>query len=309
MAFSLAISNPLNEIDMKRILARIKMGTQEWAKREKNCMLGCKHNCLYCYAKRMIVRFGNTTYESWGSPKIKWQNIRKHFTKITRAGAQAYDVMFPTSHDIFPNEGEDPETQYYTACCTFLKHLLEAGNSVLITSKPHADVIRQLTEDLNQYRDQLAFRFTIGSQYDHTLKLFEPDAPSLQERIKSLMIAKSRGFATTVSVEPLLTNDPIDLVNQLDCILPPPDLVKDVGTIWIGFLKTQYIPTSLRVGEIRDLLKTFSRFQTFEQFYPIYETLYDHPRIRWKESITKMMIRRNIAVKGLTDRYLVPTEI
>jgi DNA repair photolyase len=32
-------------------------GTKEWADKTVNCCTGCSHDCLYCYAKGMAVRF------------------------------------------------------------------------------------------------------------------------------------------------------------------------------------------------------------------------------------------------------------
>ena len=32
-------------------------GVEEWAKHSANCFYGCSHDCQYCYAKSMAVRF------------------------------------------------------------------------------------------------------------------------------------------------------------------------------------------------------------------------------------------------------------
>ena len=32
-------------------------GTQEWSVKTVNCTTGCSHDCRYCYAKGMAVRF------------------------------------------------------------------------------------------------------------------------------------------------------------------------------------------------------------------------------------------------------------
>ena len=32
-------------------------GTQEWSVKTVNCCTGCSHDCRYCYAKGMAVRF------------------------------------------------------------------------------------------------------------------------------------------------------------------------------------------------------------------------------------------------------------
>ncbi len=37
----------------------------------------------------------------------------------------------------------------------------------------------------------------------------------------------------------------------------------------------------------------------FEYVYQYYKELYNYPKIKWKESILKMMIKNNIIVKGI----------
>ena len=43
-------------------------GTKEWASHNVNCYNGCCHNCLYCYARWMALRFGRMTAEQWARP-------------------------------------------------------------------------------------------------------------------------------------------------------------------------------------------------------------------------------------------------
>ena len=43
------------------MVARIVKGTLEWACRTFNICLGCKHDCWYCYAKSIAIRFGRAT--------------------------------------------------------------------------------------------------------------------------------------------------------------------------------------------------------------------------------------------------------
>ena len=47
---------------MKRKSHKIKnQGTQEWSVKTINCCTGCSHDCRYCYAKGMAVRFKQVT--------------------------------------------------------------------------------------------------------------------------------------------------------------------------------------------------------------------------------------------------------
>jgi DNA repair photolyase len=42
-------------------------GTQEWAASNVNIQDGCEHDCRYCYAKTMAIRFKRATAKSWST--------------------------------------------------------------------------------------------------------------------------------------------------------------------------------------------------------------------------------------------------
>ena len=69
-------------------------GVGEWAKHSVNIQDGCEHDCRYCYAKTMAIRFKRATAASWGKPRLRQHDVDRGFTK--RAGR----IMFPTAHDI-----------------------------------------------------------------------------------------------------------------------------------------------------------------------------------------------------------------
>ncbi len=51
-------------------------GTEEWAESNINIADGCQHDCKYCYAKEMAIRFKRHTVESWKDSKLKEKNIK-----------------------------------------------------------------------------------------------------------------------------------------------------------------------------------------------------------------------------------------
>ncbi|MBD3339678.1 MAG: hypothetical protein GF353_11255 [Candidatus Lokiarchaeota archaeon] len=291
----LVLSKPLNEAQKDELVNRLKMGTREWAKREINCIKGCRNYCLYCYAKGMAKHFQRCTEDTWQEMEINWKNVNKGYGKSRRQSTAAHDVMFPTSHDIFADE------PYYSACRTVLEKLLTAGNTVLITIKPSLGVVTKLIKDLKMYREQITFRFTIGSCDSEVLKLLETNAPSFEERLASLKYATEKGFHSSISAEPLLDETPHALIKKIEPQMSSLDYEKDRGTIWIGLLKKQYVPRALRTGEVKDYMNRVKKRLTFEHVYSYYEDFYKHPRVRWKESIVKLMIKRDIKVRALSD--------
>jgi len=248
-------------------------GTKEWAASNVNIQIGCSHGCLYCYAMASAVRFGRADPGDWTTERIQESLAAKNFGK--RKGT----IMFPTTHDITP-----ANLEYSVA---ILKRMLEPGNSVLIVSKPHIDCISRLCGELWDWKDQVLFRFTIGSMNEATLKFWEPGAPSFEERMFSLRHAHDSGFATSVSMEPLLELHEDQVVWTVDMLA---EYVTDA--IWIG--KANRLTERLkRNGHVRsDIMGAASALlasQTDARILALYERLKDHPKVKWKESIKSVV--------------------
>jgi len=192
-------------------------GTKEWADSNVNIFHGCSNDCIYCYAKKMAIRFGRKTRETWKFMELNEKAFDKGYGK--RKGR----IMFPTSHDI------TFETLIF--CLIALKKMLLAGNEVLITSKPDPKCILRICEDLKEWKEQIQFRFTITSKDNLILKRYEPSAPLYEDRMASLQLAYYKGFKTSVSMEPFLDKDPIPLIKKLAPFV--------TETIWVGKLNYQ----------------------------------------------------------------------
>jgi DNA repair photolyase len=247
---------------------KINSGTREWAEKTVNCSTGCSHDCVYCYAKFMALRFGQVKEGQWSTERIRQHDvIRKHPKYHGR-------VMFPSSHDITPTN--------LSECLQVLENLLVAGNDVLVVSKPHLDSIRAICQQFEGYKDKILFRFTIGAQDDRLLSLFESNAPGYQERKAALKYAYENGFQTSVSVEPML--DPANIDNLIADLLP---FVTDA--IWIG--KMNYLRRLYnKVGpEVQAALKIIEDDQTDEKIRAIYARHRHNPKIKWKKGIKKIV--------------------
>ncbi|HUW10823.1 MAG TPA: hypothetical protein VM537_13910, partial [Anaerolineae bacterium] len=48
-----------------------RTGTKEWSDSSANVSVGCSNNCLYCYAKAMMVRIGRKTPSTWPVEELK----------------------------------------------------------------------------------------------------------------------------------------------------------------------------------------------------------------------------------------------
>lgn len=244
-------------------------GTKEWAAHSHNITNGCEHGCVYCYARTGAIRRGLRTPENWTSPeplpnKVKWSR-----------GLKAGTIMFPTQHDITPTNVDD--------AVKTLRGMLSAGNDVLIVSKPHLNVITRLCLDLDEWKDHILFRFSIGSMNEDTLRLWEPGAPSFEERLDSLVAAYTRGFDTSVSMEPLLETDEDKIVELVNLLA---DYVTD--SIWLGKankLVERLIENGYDTPEYKEAAELLLASQTNERVKALYERLKDHPKAKWKDSI------------------------
>ena len=164
------------------------------------------------------------------------------------------------------------------------EELLSVGNQVLIVSKPKPTCIKRLCEELTPYKGSIVFRFSIGSADNRTLRFWEPNAPSLAERIASLRHAREEGFATSVSCEPMLDGD---IGAVISAVRP---YVSD--SIWLGKINRlrQIIlfncpgdNTTLRRAESLMALQSDSNIQS------LYKRFHRDPHIKWKDSIKRIV--------------------
>lgn len=247
-----------------------KFGTKEWAEVNKNILIGCPHLCKYCFSKYDAVkRFKRVKEEDWANCKLNEKAFNEKPKKIKGR------IMFPTTHDLPFN--------YYTEIRDYLEKWLEVGNDILIVSKPSYKTILNLCLDLRDYKDQIVFRFTIGSTNNDTLRFWEPGAPLFAERLHALEHAYEAGFKTSVSCEPFLDDSICEMVDVLYPYI--------TNSIWIGimnFINQRVDTTSWTEGEMK-FRKTLDEIyaQGFIDF--LYTCFQDNPKVRWKDSIKKML--------------------
>ncbi len=230
----------------------------QWTHATYNIMqsnYACKNDCVYCYVKPMNIRFGrdiedieeffrvadNKVSKKWGNPKIQMR------------------YMFPSTHDIFPEMVDD----YITVA----KNIMGAGHSLLCVTKPRLDCIKRLCTQLSDYKTKLTFRFTIGSDDNTILKLWEPNAPLFEERVSALKYAYNKGYTTSVSLEPFLS-DPVSTINKIKPYINE--------HMWIGTMNYMASMDAIndtekeRVNNLympQNLLKLVTKLRTFDNVY------------------------------------------
>jgi len=260
---------------------KITSGTKEWADHNVNCITGCYNNCRYCYAKIMAKRFGRNTHDNWKNMEVREDVVCKSFRKLSGR------VMFPSSHDIFDI------SPFKEACFTVLGKLLESGNEILVTTKPRFKIIQDITLQFGHFKDQVQFRFTITSSNDRLLEFWEPNAPRFKERLACLEYAFRKGFKTSVSIEPFLDYDPIELIERISPFT--------TDSIWIG--RMNYIPRKNLSKEEEPYYYEIRKNYETHHLWEIYTRLKGNSKMRFKDSVTNQFARaRETVLLNLFDR-------
>lgn len=259
---------------MKEKKEKVPFGTEEWCSRTTNIISGCEHDCKYCYAKSIAIRFKRKTPDTWVEEIVNDTNLDKKFPKVEGR------VMFPSTHDITPDN-----LQY---SLQHLQNILYAGNEVLIVTKPHLWVVESICEVFKDHKDKILFRFTIGSTNNEVLKFWEPGAPTYEERKQSVIHAFNCGFQTSLSCEPMLDDNVEGVVNDLQNYI--------TDTIWIG--KMNFLKGRLKMNGCGDnysmqKAEELISIQSDNNILDLVDRLKNNPKIRWKESIKKVLNSKN----------------
>ncbi len=260
-----------NTIKEKKIL----FGTHEWASKNANFIDGCAHDCKYCYSKEMGIRFNRFTADKWKLEKVRVKDLIKKFKKIEG------NIMFPSAHDIHP--------EHLTENINFLNNLLSAGNNVLIVTKPHLECIKTICDTFKNYKNNILFRFTIGSANSETLKFWEPGAPDFTERFEALKYAYNNGYQTSLSCEPMLDNNIDKLIKLTSAFI--------TDSIWLG--KANFLLRRLKLNGIFDpasmkRAEELLKWQSDDEILKLYNKYKSNRLIMWKESI-KTVIQKYIS--------------
>ncbi|MBU1568475.1 MAG: radical SAM protein [Proteobacteria bacterium] len=244
-------------------------GSREWAVAEINCCHGCPHGCRYCYARYDMVERRRIL-----SPE-EWQQCRTVEEDVARLHPlYPGQVMFPTAHDIIPDNLD--------VCMATIDNLLAAGNKVLVVSKPHLECIRALCARFGVARDRLLFRFTITARDQGLLGIWEPRAPGYEERKSCLRYAFRQSFATSVSVEPMLdTQDVVAMVHELLPFIS--------HSIWLGKMNKIDQRVVVDSAAMRVAVEMLKKGQEDTHILRIYKELASVPLVRWKDSVKQVV--------------------
>ena len=255
--------------------AERRMGVYEWSAATINIQTGCEHDCRYCYARwDAVTRRKRCSREQWRQPKIHADRIEARYRRLPGP------VMFPSTHDITPAN--------ISECLVLIKKLLEAGNELLIVSKPHLECVQLLCDLLKPWQRHIMFRFTIGSVSNEVLSFWESGAPNFDSRIKSLMFAYMEGYRTSASCEPYLDGFPEHVYAACyDYLSDDPE-----AGFWIGKLRNWERRVDLSgatAEQIKLYVKPLKAAQGDDFVRGLVRLLDGRRYIHWKDSIREVI--------------------
>ncbi len=170
-----------------------------------NPYTGCSHGCKYCYATFMKRFTGHG--EAWGSfvdAKINAPEIlQRQMNKAPRGNIMISSVTDPYQ----PVEGQ------YKLTRQCLEVLLAYQFPVSILTKSSL-VLRDL--DLIRKFKDIEVGITITTDDDKIRKIFEPNAPPVEARIRGLKELSASGVKTYAFIGPVLPLNPEALARKIE---------------------------------------------------------------------------------------------
>lgn len=243
-------------------------GVNEWADSVLNISTGCSNDCIYCYAACNAAKKGSIDRKEWNKEQINHNIVIPQYKKDSV-------VMFPSEHDITYNNLNE--------CTETLLQILKQDCKILIVSKPRLDCIVHLVNKLQDYKDKILFRFTIGTMNAEKSKFWEPNAPLPLERVDALRYAFSNGFKTSISIEPMLEG----ALGTCSIILNISPYV--THSIWIGKMNRIRDRIDQTNSDYVQACNEIEEEQSDRNILLLVSMLKNHQKILWKDSIKKVI--------------------
>lgn len=171
-----------------------------------NPYTGCEVGCAYCYAGLFIPRYSGHS-EPWGS----FVDVKINSPELLRRQllrAKKGEVWISSVCDPY-----QPVEREYGLTRHCLEELLHSDFPVDIQTK--SSLILRDADLLSSLPDVQA-GFSIGSDDEAMIRLFEPKSSSVRDRIGALKTLRDRGLRTYAFAGPLLPGNPVRLAGLLD---------------------------------------------------------------------------------------------
>ena len=192
----------IREIKAKSILTRSGIPGVDYC---VNPYVGCSHGCRYCYATFMKKYTGHT--EPWGgfvdvktnAPEILQRQLKR---------ASMGRVMISSVTDAY-----QPIESKYKLTRQCLEILLQYQFPVDILTK--SPLVLRDTDLIKKFKD-IEVGITITTNDEKISRVFEPNAPSIMARIRTLRALHDKGINTYAFIGPVLPMNPEALSEKIN---------------------------------------------------------------------------------------------
>lgn len=191
----------IREIKVKSVLTRSEISGVDYC---VNPYVGCLHGCRYCYATFMKRYSGHT--EAWGNfvdVKINAPEILQKQLKRARMGR----VMISSVTDAY-----QPIESKYKLTRQCLEILLQSQFPVDILTK--SPLVLRDTNLIKKFKD-IEVGITITTNDEEISRVFEPNAPSIMARIRTLKTLHDNRIKTYAFIGPVLPMNPEALSEKI----------------------------------------------------------------------------------------------
>ncbi|HHT9139121.1 MAG TPA: radical SAM protein [Candidatus Wunengus sp. YC60] len=191
----------IREISAKSILTKSGIPGVDYC---INPYIGCSHGCRYCYATFMKRYTGHT--EAWGSfvdVKINAPEILQRQLKRAKRGR----ILISSVTDAY-----QPIESKYKLTRQCLEILLQSQFPVDILTK--SPLVLRDTDLIKKFKD-IEVGITITTNDEKIRKIFEPNAPSIMARIRTLKALHDKGLKTYAFIGPVLPMNPESLSEKI----------------------------------------------------------------------------------------------
>ena len=192
----------IREIKAKSILTKSGIPGVDYC---VNPYVGCSHGCRYCYATFMKKYTGHT--EPWGGFVDVKTNAPEILQKQLKRASMGR-VMISSVTDAY-----QPIESKYKLTRQCLEILLQSQFPVDILTKSPL-VLRDI--DLIKKFKDIEVGITITTNDEKMQKIFEPNAPSIMARIRTLKALHDKGINTYAFIGPVLPMNPEALSEKIN---------------------------------------------------------------------------------------------
>jgi len=199
------------EVECKTALSESRLPGYDYA---LNPYRGCTHGCRYCYVPNLL----DIPRREWGAFVEVKRNMPKVLVSELRRKKRGIVGLSTTTDPYQPSEKEHKVTRY----C--LEQLMRFDFPVSILTKSDM-VVRDL--DLLSRFSEKEVGITITTANDSERALLEPQASTIESRIKALEACNKKGIATYAFIGPLY---PTMRKEGLEALL---EEIKNAGTVRI----------------------------------------------------------------------------